>query len=72
LRRRLALAAVLLAALGLAACSSRPPGERYELRGTVVAVNPQLRLVTVAHEDIPGFMAAMTMPFAVKEEWAAR
>jgi protein SCO1/2 len=69
-RPSLLLAIVPTLILGLAACSSPPAGTRYELRGTVVAVQPQHRLVTVAHEDIPGFMAAMTMPFAVKEEWA--
>jgi protein SCO1/2 len=31
-------------------------------------VLPQERQVIIAHEDIPGFMQAMTMGFEVKEE----
>lgn len=37
----------------------------YALRGEVVALSPAQRQVTVRHEDIPGLMPAMTMPFAV-------
>jgi len=34
----------------------------------VIAVEPEKRLVTVSHEDVKGYMPAMTMPFAVKNE----
>ena len=34
-------------------------------RGTVVSVEPENREVTIDHEDIPGFMKAMTMTFNV-------
>ena len=37
----------------------------YALRGEVVALSPAQRQVTIRHEDIPGLMPAMTMPFAV-------
>jgi protein SCO1/2 len=30
------------------------------------------RQITIAHEEIPGFMAAMTMPFSVREDWVYR
>jgi len=60
--------------LGLlpAACRSRSGvnGRRFELNGNVVSVDAGRRRVTVSHEEIPGFMPAMTMPFAVKEDWA--
>lgn len=72
-RCRIGIPASLLAlviGLGLAACSkSTSQGQRYELQGTVVAVNPPHHLITVAHEDIPGLMSAMTMPFVVKDQW---
>lgn len=48
----------------------RSEARRYELSGQVVSVDKQNRRVTVAHKEIPGFMPAMTMPFALKDEWA--
>jgi protein SCO1/2 len=50
-------------------CRSTPE-QRYALKGKVVAVNKSQPQVTVAHEAIPGFMDAMTMPFDVREDWA--
>ena len=48
-----------------------PAGQRYPLRGKVVEVDVAGRKVTIAHEDIAGFMPAMTMPFVVLEKDAA-
>jgi protein SCO1 len=48
-----------------AACAKKPAGKRYELQGRVVAVDSASRELTVAHEDIPGLMKGMTMPFVV-------
>jgi protein SCO1/2 len=39
--------------------------------GKVVEVDPANRKVTIDHEEIPGFMPAMTMPFVVLEKDAA-
>jgi protein SCO1/2 len=65
---------ILLAALTSAACRREAPaaaGQRHPVQGTVVEVDVANRNVTVAHEDIPGFMPAMTMPFVVLEKDAA-
>jgi len=43
---------------------------RYELQGQVVSVNRQQRHVLISHEEIRGYMGAMTMPFTLKEDWA--
>lgn len=51
--------------VALALTSCRPPAERYELKGSVIEVDVEGGRVTVAHDDIPGFMDAMTMPFSV-------
>jgi protein SCO1 len=40
---------------------------RFQLKGTVVAVDPAQKQVTVNHEAIPGFMGAMTMPYPLLE-----
>ncbi len=42
--------------------------QRYDLRGKVVSVDKAKKSLTVDHEVIPGFMGAMTMPYAVKDE----
>ena len=53
------------------ACSKKPAEKRYELQGEVVAVDSATHQLTVAHEDIPGLMPGMTMPFLVgsNEQW---
>ncbi len=43
----------------LSACS---PAKHYDLKGQVLAVNRDKQEVLVKHEEIPGFMMAMTMP----------
>lgn len=39
----------------------------YELQGQVLAVRPETNEILVKHDDIKGFMPAMTMPYKVKE-----
>jgi protein SCO1/2 len=70
--RSRALALLLLAALGSPACRREAaPAARYPLKGTVVEVDVAKRTITIAHQDIPGFMPAMTMPYVVLEKDAA-
>src|SRR4030081_4124441 len=42
--------------------------KRYPLKGKVVAVDKTDRTATIAHEDIAGYMPAMTMPFKIKSD----
>ena len=42
--------------------------KQYDLKGQVVSVDKAGKTVAVAGEDIPGFMAAMTMSYSVKNE----
>ncbi len=59
-----ALALLLLAA----ACSGgKAEGRRYELKGRVVAVDRAKGEVTVEHGEVKGYMAAMTMPFPLRD-----
>jgi len=39
---------------------------RYTTRGRIEALTPMR--ADIAHEDVPGYMPAMTMPFFAKEE----
>lgn len=65
--RRLGLAITLAVSLFVGAC--RGPNQsqvrRYHLRGTVIQVDKPQQHLVVNHEEIPGFMGAMTMPYPV-------
>ena len=62
---RFAIAALLL----VTACGrpASPPPKQYELKGQILSLKPEQQEVLVKHEDIPGFMPAMTMPYKVKD-----
>ena len=53
----------------IASCKSKTT--RYELTGEVIQKNPATSEITVKHEEIPGFMPAMTMPYKVSSPLAA-
>jgi protein SCO1/2 len=42
--------------------------KRYPLKGKVIEVNKSERTATIKHEDIPGYMPAMTMAFKIKND----
>jgi protein SCO1 len=64
------LVMIALAAL-LAGCGHRASdnAQRYELKGTVVSVDRRGETVTITHQEIAGYMDAMTMPFKPKDSW---
>lgn len=43
--------------------------QRYPLKGKVIAVDRASKKATIEHEDVPGFMSAMTMEFPIHEDW---
>lgn len=51
---------------GLSQDKNRSLERRYALRGRVISIDKQAGQIVVDHEDIPGFMAAMAMPYPVK------
>jgi protein SCO1/2 len=66
----------LLVILGLCIVATNPGcrprrsanEKRYELKGKIVAVNKIDRTATISHQDIVGYMPAMTMPFKIKND----
>jgi protein SCO1/2 len=60
----------LLGAVGLtvvvAGCTQTPKPREFQVIGQIIRIDRSTNYVTVRHEDIQGFMPAMTMPFAVK------
>jgi protein SCO1/2 len=61
---------VAVAAIAATACSRTPPAKEYQLTGQILDVKPERKEVLVRHEDIPGFMPAMTMPYTVDDAGA--
>jgi protein SCO1/2 len=57
------LAALLL--LASTACGSSD--REYTLQGQILSIEPNRLQADVKHEEIPGFMAAMTMPYKVRD-----
>ncbi|HEX8775119.1 MAG TPA: SCO family protein [Pyrinomonadaceae bacterium] len=61
----------LLAAMSSLACrqtQKAASGRRYELNGKVVSVDRAKHRVTLDHEEIPGYMEAMIMPYTLRDE----
>ena len=69
---RLAMLLALGASLGCGkpepARPAAPAEKPYPLKGVVVSVDSAAGNVIVRHEEIPGYMDAMTMPFKVADE----
>jgi protein SCO1 len=71
MQRRIVL---LVAAILLAACAEEEPpkalsepGEKlYAVRGTILSRSESANTVHMDHEEIPGFMPAMKMDYAVR------
>ena len=59
------LRCVAVVAIAAAACSRTAPTREFQLKGQILDVKPGTNEVLVKHEDIPGFMPAMTMPYTV-------
>jgi protein SCO1 len=64
---RLLFVTILVASLFVGACHgpSQSQVRRYHLKGTVVQIDKAQQHLVVNHEEIPGFMGAMTMPYPV-------
>jgi len=60
--------ALLLICLCVTMSCRRSNQVRYDLNGKVVEVEPDKHLVTVSHEEIKGYMPAMTMPYTVHND----
>ena len=49
------------------ACGNKPDERSYTLQGQVLSLDLAHKTVTVKHEEIKGFMPAMTMPYEAKD-----
>jgi Cu/Ag efflux protein CusF len=60
------LLTVLTACLPPRVLRNQPSDGRYQLKGEVISIHQPDHEVVVKHEAVAGFMAAMTMPYAIK------
>src|SRR5437899_12711242 len=51
----------------VASCTAPPDARTYTLQGQVIAVRADRQEATIKHEEIKGFMPAMTMPYKVRD-----
>jgi Cu/Ag efflux protein CusF len=67
----LAIALALVAGVAVpfapALSASAQAAETYSARGVVKSFGPDRAYVNIAHEDIPGYMRAMTMSFEPRD-----
>ncbi len=47
--------------------STQPTQQVFQVKGTVIELKPEEKVVRIKHEEIAGYMAAMTMPFDVRD-----
>ena len=61
----------LFSACGTAPLEQTDPSKlkRYDIEGEVLSVDRANKKASIKHEEIPGFMSAMTMDFTIKEDW---
>lgn len=55
---------------GSACCEEKPAAGRYATRGVVRAAGESDAILFIEHENIPGVMPSMTMPFVLGEDGA--
>lgn len=58
---------LIVGLLALHVACGRDDSKTYQLTGQILVVKPDSQQVLVKHEDIPGFMPAMTMPYTVSD-----
>ena len=69
MKKPVLLLVLLICLTGVGSCRrDRTNERRYDLKGKVLLVEKEKQLVTISHEDVKGYMPAMTMPFTVPSE----
>jgi protein SCO1/2 len=64
---KLRLLAAAVVSVLLVTCSRATPAKEYQLKGQILDMKPETNEVLIKHEDIQGFMPAMTMPYKVQD-----
>src|SRR3954467_10785306 len=65
---RTCIAFSLALALVAAACGGPADRREYTLQGQILSIAPDHKEANIKHEEIKGFMSAMTMPYKVRDQ----
>jgi protein SCO1/2 len=67
MQKILLAACVALALVGCGRAANSEKGDHYDTRGVVRGFSPDRSTIEIQHENIPGFMPSMTMPFVAHD-----
>ena len=70
IRQILISACLFVVALSTLSCQQEPEETVYRVRGTIRKIKEEGRVAVIDHEEIPGYMEAMVMPFQSKPDLA--
>lgn len=66
------IALTICLAMALFGCERAPKSNdsvhHYETRGIVRGISPDRSIIDIQHENIPGYMPSMTMPFSARDQ----
>src|SRR3954468_3042372 len=68
MRTCIAFSLALVLALLAAACGGPADRREYTLQGQILSIAPDHKEANIKHEEIKGFMSAMTMPYKVRDK----
>lgn len=73
MKRTLLFCITLTVCFCLLACQKKAATDtsnlkRFPFKGNVISLEPEKKRAKIQHENIPGFMDAMTMSFTVKDD----
>src|SRR3954468_3172047 len=68
MRTCIAFSLALVLALLAAACGGPADRREYTLQGQILSIAPDHKEANIKHEEIKGFMSAMTMPYKVRDQ----
>ena len=58
---------LLLAGCGSQAAKSSEATKTFQMHGQVMGLDPDQHVATIKHDNIPGFMSAMTMGYPIRD-----
>jgi Cu/Ag efflux protein CusF len=61
------VASMALLLIGCGGSKPAEPASEFALKGLVLRVDPQVRTAVIKHENIEGWMEAMTMEFPIRD-----
>ncbi len=68
MKKIIALSVMAVALLvGITACGKKAAVETHTTTGIIREIRSEGRVLVIEHQDFPGFMKAMTMPFELKD-----